>query len=247
MKFCGDSLNKKLKIALSIILALIIVFAGFLLWYSNDYARADSSANALLNGTDNVSVTEIDNGLFLDGPGNESALVFYPGAKIEYTAYLPMLMDLASGGVDCFLLEMPLNVAVLDTGEADSIIGNDDYAYDKWYVSGHSLGGWAAATYIAEHTDKANGLILLAAYSDKDLGNTPVLSIYGSQDKNLNKVTYDESKEFIDDNLTEIVIEGGNHAQFASYGVDPKDGKASISPEEQRRQTVNAILDFINN
>lgn len=240
-------MNKKLKIVLLIILALLIVSAGFLIWYSNDYARAESSAKALLNGTENVSVTEIDGGLFLDGPGNESALVFYPGAQIEYSSYLPLLMELSNDGVDCFLLEMPLNVAVFDTGAADSIIKNNDYTYDKWYVSGHSLGGWAAATYINDHPDKVDGLVLLAAYSDKDLGNIPVLSIYGSHDKNLNKVTYDESKGFIDDNLTEIVIEGGNHAQFASYGIDPKDGKASISPEEQRKQTEKAILDFINN
>ncbi len=245
--FCGDFLNRKLKIALCIVLALFIVSAGFLIWYSNDYARADANVNALLNGTDNVSVTKIDNGLFLDGPGNESALVFYPGAKIEYTSYLPLLMNLSNDGVDCFLLEMPLNVAVLDTDAAGSIMGNDDYSYDKWYVSGHSLGGWAAATYVNGNTNKVNGLILLAAYSDKDLGNIPVLSIYGSNDNNLNKVTYDESKGFIDDNLTEIVIEGGNHAQFASYGTDPKEGKATISPQEQRKQTEKAILDFINN
>ena len=170
-------MNKKLKIALLIILALLIVSAGFLIWYSNDYARADSNAKALLNGSENVSVTEIDGGLFLDGPGNESALVFYPGAQIEYTSYLPLLMNLSNDGVDCFLLEMPLNVAVFDTDAAGSIIENDNYAYDKWYVSGHSLGGWAGATYIHDHPDKVNGLILLAAYSDKDLGNTPVLSI----------------------------------------------------------------------
>ena len=239
-------MNRRLKIIVGILLALVIVISGFLLWYSNDYARADSSVNALLNGTENVSVTEIDNGLFLDGPGNETALIFYPGAKIEYTSYLPMLMDLSNDGVDCFLLEMPLNVAVLDTDAADSIIENNNYGYHKWYVGGHSLGGWAAAEYIKNHTDKVSGLILLAAYSDEDLGNVPVLSIYGSNDNNLNKVTYDESKGFIDDNLTEIVIEGGNHAQFASYGTDPKDGKASITPQEQRNQTVKAILDFIN-
>lgn len=239
-------MNRRLKIIVGILLVLIIIVSGFLLWYSNDYARADSSVNALLNGTENVSVSEIDNGLFLDGPGNESALIFYPGAKIEYTSYLPMLMELSNDGVDCFLLEMPLNVAVLDTDAADSIIENTDYGYDKWYVGGHSLGGWAAAEYIKNHTDKVNGLILLAAYSDDDLGDTPVLSIYGSNDKNLNKVTYDESKAFIDDNLTEVVIDGGNHAQFASYGTDPKDGKASISPEEQRKQTENAILNFVN-
>lgn len=239
-------MNKKLKIALCIIAALFIVSAGYLIWIANDYAHADSSVDALLNGTENVSVTKIDEGLFLDGPGNESALIFYPGAQIEYTSYLPLLMDLSNDGVDCFLLEMPLNIAVFDTGVAGSIIESNNYSYDKWYVSGHSLGGWAAAEYIANNPNKVDGLILLAAYSDDDLGDTPVLSIYGSNDKNLNRVTYDESKGYIDDNLTEYVIEGGNHAQYASYGIDPKDGKASISPEEQRKQTEEQILKFIN-
>lgn len=240
-------MNRKLKIALSVIILLVIVSAGYLIWYANDYSHADSSANALLNGTENVSVTDIDNKLFLDGPGNETALIFYPGAKIEYTAYLPLLMDLANDGVDCFLYEMPLNVAVLDSDAANSVMKDSDYDYDRIYVSGHSLGGWAAAKYVKNHKDNVDGLILLAAYSDEDLGNFPVLSIYGTNDKNLNRDTYDESKKFIDDNLTEVVIEGGNHAQFGSYGRDPKDGKASISPEEQRNQTVKAILDFINN
>lgn len=240
-------MNRKLKIALSVIILLVIVSAGYLIWYANDYSHADSDANALLNGTENVSVTDIDNKLFLDGPGNETALIFYPGAKIEYTAYLPLLMDLANDGVDCFLYEMPLNVAVLDTDAANSVMKDSDYDYDRIYVSGHSLGGWAAAKYVKNHQDNVDGLILLAAYSDEDLGNFPVLSIYGTNDKNLNRDTYDESKKFIDDNLTEVVIEGGNHAQFGSYGDDPKDGKASISPEEQRNQTVKAILDFINN
>ena len=240
-------MNKKLKIILGIILALIIVVAGYLVWYANDYAHAESSVNVLLNGTENVTVNRIDNGLFLDGPGNETALIFYPGAKIEYTSYLPMLMDLSNDGVDCFLVEMPLNLAVIGSNSADSIIANSNYTYDKWYISGHSLGGWAAAKYLKNHPNEFNGLILLAAYSDEDLGNTPVLSVYGTKDGNLNKVTYDESKGFIDGNLTEVVIDGGNHAQFASYGIDPKDGKATISPQEQKNQTEKAILDFINN
>ena len=215
-------MNKKLKIILGIILALIIVVAGYLVWYANDYAHTESSVNVLLNGTENVTVNRIDNGLFLDGPGNETALIFYPGAKIEYTSYLPMLMDLSNDGVDCFLVEMPLNLAVIGSNSADSIIANSNYTYDKWYISGHSLGGWAAAKYLKNHPNEFNGLILLAAYSDEDLGNTPVLSVYGTKDGNLNKVTCDESKGFIDGNLTEVVIDGGNHAQFASYGMIQK-------------------------
>ncbi len=247
MRFFSDCMNRKYKIIIGIILALVLIVSGYLVWYANDYARAELDATALLNGTDNVSVVKIDNGLFLDGPGNESALIFYPGAKIEYTSYLPLLMNLSNDGVDCFLVDMPLQLALLGKDSADSIIGDANYNYDKWYISGHSLGGWAASNYLKDHANKIDGLILLAAYSQDELGNMPVLSIYGSNDKNLNKATYDEYKGCIDGNLTEVVIDGGNHCQFASYGMDPKDGKASISPQEQRNQTKNAILDFINN
>ena len=95
------------------------------------------------------------------------------------------------------------------------------------------------------YKDEINGLILLASYPVDDLGNMPVLSIYGSNDKTLNKETYDESKSLMDNNLTEYVINGGNHAQFGSYGNQSGDGIATISPENQRDQTEKAILDFI--
>ena len=238
-------MNKKIKMALYIILALIIFIGCIGIWYVNNYSHADASANALLNGTENVSVEKVDNGLFLDGPGNDSALIFYPGAKIEYTSYLPLFMDLANDGVDCFIVEMPGNLAFLGGNSADSIIGNANYSYDGWYISGHSLGGVMASSYAVTHKDEINGLILLASYPVDDLGNMPVLSIYGSNDNTLNKETYDESKSLMDNNLTEYVINGGNHAQFGSYGIQSGDGVASISPENQREQTERAILDFI--
>ena len=240
-------MNRKVKIILGLLLVIVLILLGSVLWYANDYSHAEGSATALLNGTENVSVVKINNGLFLDGPGNESAVIFYPGAKIEYTSYLPLLMDLSNEGIDCFLVEMPLNLAILGADSADSIIDNGNYSYDKWYMSGHSLGGWAASSFISGHPNKVDGLILLAAYSQDDLGNLPVLSIYGSNDKNLNKATYDEYRYCIDGNLTEVLIDGGNHCQFASYGIDSKDGKATISPKEQINQTEKAILDFVNN
>ena len=239
-------MNKKLKIVLYVILALVIVIAGFCIWYVNDYNHADASVNAYLNGTDSVSVEKIDNGLFLDGPGNESALIFYPGAKIEYTAYLPLFTELANDGVDCFIVEMPFNLAVFGSNSADSIVNNNSFAYDKWYISGHSLGGVVASYYVINHSKDYDGLILLASYPAEDLNNVSVLSIYGSNDKVLNKETYDKSKDLMDYNLTEYVIEGGNHAQFASYGNQPGDGVASISSESQRNQTEKEILEFIN-
>ena len=238
-------MNKKIKIVLYIILALIILIVCLSVWYVNDYSHADASVNTYLNGTSNVSVEKVDNGLFLDGPGNDSALIFYPGAKIEYISYLPLFMELANDGVDCFIVEMPANLAFLGADSADSIIGSGKYSYDEWYISGHSLGGVAASSYAINHKDKISGLILLASYPVDDLGNMSVLSIYGSNDKTLNKETYDESKSLMDNNLTEYVINGGNHAQFGSYGNQSGDGVATISPENQRDQTEKAILDFI--
>ena len=239
-------MNKKLKIALYIILALVIIIAGFSIWYLTDYSHADASVNAYLNGTDNVTEEKIDNGLFLDGPGNESALIFYPGAKIEYTAYLPLFTELANDGVDCFIVEMPFNLAFFGLDSADSIVSNSNFTYDKWYISGHSLGGVVASYYVKNHSTDYDGLILLASYPAEDLNNVSVLSIYGSNDKVFNKETYDKSKGLMDYNLTEYVINGGNHAQFASYGNQAGDGVATISSENQRKQTEKEILEFIN-
>ena len=56
---------------------------------------------------------------------------------------------------------------------------------------------------------------------------------------------YNESKPLMD-NLTEFVIDGGNHEQFAYYGYQEGDGEAKITPENQQKQTVDKILEFIS-
>ncbi|MBR5502914.1 MAG: alpha/beta fold hydrolase [Methanobrevibacter sp.] len=239
-------MNKKLKIALYMLLALIIVIAGIGIWYVSDYSHASPDANALLNGSSDVSVNKVSNGLLLDGPGNDSAVIFYPGAKIEYTAYLPLLMNLSADGVDCFLVEMPFNLAFLGANSADEIIQNSSYNYSNWYISGHSLGGVMASNYAHNHFDNLKGVILLAAYPADSLENTSVLSVYGSNDNVLNKEAYEDSKQLMPDNFTEYVIKGGNHAQFASYGNQSGDGVATISDYEQKNETIEEILDFLN-
>ena len=141
---------------------------------------------------------------------------------------------------------MPFNLAFFGLDSADSIVSNSNFTYDKWYISGHSLGGVVASYYVKNHSTDYDGLILLASYPAEDLNNVSVLSIYGSNDKVFNKETYDKSKGLMDYNLTEYVINGGNHAQFASYGNQAGDGVATISSENQRKQTEKEILEFIN-
>ena len=231
-------MNKKIKIAIIIVFILIACFAIF---YVNDYYHADKIAIDSLNANDNVSAVKTSNGLLLDGPGNDTALIFYPGAKIEYTAYAPMFKDLSEKGIDCYLVEMPFNLAILGQNSADEIIGSGNYSH--YFISGHSLGGAMAASYV-NSTNKTDGLILFASYSTCKI-EKPVLSIYGSEDKVLNKEKYSDSINFIDDNLTELEIKGANHAQFAYYGNQSGDGVAKISASSQQKQSASAIMEFI--
>ena len=40
-------------------------------------------------------------------------------------------------------------------------------------------------------------------------------------------------------------VEGGNHAQFGSYGEQSGDGTATMSGSEQLKQAVDAIVNFV--
>ena len=231
-------MNKKIKIAIIIILLLIV---GFAIFYINDYYHAEKIATDCLNNNGDVSLIKTSNGILFDGPGNDTALIFYPGAKVEYTSYAPLFMNLSKQGIDSYLVEMPFNLAFLGQNSADEIIDAGNYSH--YFISGHSLGGAMAASYV-NSTNKTDGLILFAAYPTSEI-EKPVLSIYGNKDNVLNLEKYNESKQLMDDNLTEVVIDGANHAQFAYYGNQSGDGIANISAESQQKQSVNEILAFI--
>ena len=46
------------------------------------------------------------------------------------------------------------------------------------------------------------------------------------------------------DDYAELVIEGGNHAQFGDYGAQDGDGTPTITNEEQITRTADAIADL---
>ena len=144
----------------------------------------------------------------------EKGFIFYPGAKVEEKAYEPILNQIKEE-VCCILVKMPFHLAVLNPDAAKEVI-EDIPQIQKWYVGGHSLGGAMAAEFAA-YDKRVQGLILLAAYPTKELNDIPVLSLYGSEDGVLNMEKYTSSIGLASD-VTEILIEGGNHAQFGNYG-----------------------------
>ena len=223
-----------------ILIIILIIMLGFGI-YVSDYSHSDSTALSYINGSGNVSVTHESNGLFIDGKGNDTALIFYPGAKVEYSAYLPLMNQIAAQGVDVYLVQMPFNLAFFGQNSADDIIKNSNYSH--YIMSGHSLGGVAASGYASKHD--VDGLVLLAAYPSEEI-DKPTLSIYGSEDKVLNLKSYNDARPLIKANFTEHVINGGNHAQFGNYGLQKGDGNAGINSTLQQNETASEIINFIN-
>lgn len=83
-----------------------------------------------------------DNLVFIPEFGIEQAktgIIFYPGGKVEYTAYAPLMEACAREGILSVLIKMPGNLAVFVINAAEGI--QEQYqTVDKWYMAGHSLG-----------------------------------------------------------------------------------------------------------
>ena len=230
--------------AVVVVLAVIVIACTV---YVKDYYRADTDAVAAFTPIDNIEVQNPKDGMIVCVPENPRAgLIFYPGGKVEYTAYIPLMKALAAEGIQCALVEMPFNLAVLDVNAADGIQTLYPEIED-WYIGGHSLGGSMAASYLADHANGFDGLLLLGSYSTADLSDTDldVLSIYGSEDRVLNHEKYSEYMCNLPDDFEEYVIDGGCHAYFGMYGPQAGDGAPTISNEEQIAITVSAVKEWI--
>lgn len=207
------------------------------------YYHADPAVQQYLQDSGNVAVQRTVNGTLFDGPGKEKAMVFYPGAKVDSAAYAPMLSHLAARGIDVFLVRMPMHLAFLNPDAAAELMAA--YDYPQWILAGHSLGGVTAGRFAASHPEKVQGLVLLAAYPTQDIPQSmKLLSIYGTNDARMNKRAYAASKTHWPQDARELVLQGGNHAQFGYYGMQKYDGVATLSAPDQQQQTVDAIIEL---
>ena len=232
---------KRAAMAAAVLLAVLAVSSGI---YVNTYYHADASVGAFLVSDEQVRVEKTEYGWLLDGPSEENAMVFYPGAKVEETAYAPLLHRFAEEGMDVCLVKMPFRLAFLGIGKASDVMAQ--YDYENWYIGGHSLGGAMAAAYAARHGDALAGVVLCAAYPIGALDqHMTEICVYGSEDGVLDPKRLESSRAYAPETCFEHVIEGGNHAQFGNYGPQRGDGAATISAEEQQRAAADYIAGHI--
>ena len=119
-------------------------------------------------------------------------------------------------------------MAIFDVNAAEDVMAQFP-EIRHWYLAGHSMGGAMASQFAAGHRDQVDGLILLGAYLYGEYPSADTLTVYGSLNQSVeDKIDYTEHV---------VEIDGGNHAQFGSYGLQRGDPPAAITPQEQPSPT----------
>ncbi|RKT86910.1 Alpha/beta hydrolase family protein [Saccharopolyspora antimicrobica] len=196
-------------------------------------AREEMRSDAAVTVVDRA--TEIE--LIPSGQHRGTGLVFYPGARVDSRAYLPLLRPVAEAGYPVVVLKPPLGMAILHSGQGEQAFGRAQ----RWVAGGHSLGGPAAARLANSRPDQVRGLLLWASYPDVEVRDLDVTSIYGTRDGLSDPAAVRQAPLPADTEF--VAVPGAVHAHFGDYGPQSGDGQPTTSRADAQRQIVAATLD----
>lgn len=240
--------KKQLKwtgiIFVSLVILLLIVGAIFL--NQATYQAMDEVQHLV----DDKTVIKVDSGYLIEPDEVKANFVFYQGGLVETESYLPFVKALSEQGIRVFLPEFPLNLAILNTDQFQTLY--DEYPSDlPWWIGGHSLGGASAAIFLSEDPQNIAGLLLLGAYpsdsSDLSEANVSVISMHAENDEIMNKEAYERTQSLLPEDTHFVEIEGGNHSQFGHYGFQTGDGVSTISREQQQAEVIATLVKALSN
>ena len=241
------TIRRIILIVIAAVLVLSAVIVGMCLFNERPAVQAIA---AYQNAHRDTVINIADDGGVEILPQNGAAdagLIFYVGAQITPDAYIPLLARIAEQGYACFIPNLSFNMAALEPSAADDIVLAHP-EIKSWILAGHSMGGLTASGYADDHRDTVDGLILIAAYTNRDMRDAelPVLAVFGDTDGVMNKDLYDKRLAWNPADFEEHIIPGANHAGFGDYGKQPRDNDATIPAEEQQTKTAEIILDWLN-
>jgi len=167
-----------------------------------------------------------------------AGLVFHPGARVDYRAYVPLLRRVAAQGFLVVVVREPLNIALLSGDTA--ALRAEHPEVPEWAVGGHSLGGVAAARDVLADSS-VRGLVLWASYPVDDLSGRSGLSawsIHGERDGFTTPQDVADSRKLLPADTRFELVPGAVHAFFGDYGEQPGDGVPTASRAEAQEKIV---------
>lgn len=230
-------------VAGSVLMFALIVFIA---WGMTPLGPTDEALAAMES---DAEVTVQDNGNFIVFTPTANTpitgFILYPGGHVDYRSYAPIAREIAGRGYLVSIVEMPLSLAVFGVDKADDVIAAyPDMRY--WVIGGHSLGGSMAASYAKNNPGEVQGVVFWASYpaESDDLSGTDLkgLTTYGSNDLVLDMDPFNATLPLLPPGTIVQVIQGGNHARFGNYGMQPGDGTATISAADQQLQAADLTV-----
>jgi predicted esterase len=237
------------RLTLTLVALIVLAVAGFILWASSPAALQAEAQNVLV-GDDALTVVQDAWLAFIpEGAPPTVGVIFYPGGRVAANAYAPIVRAVSeTTGALGVITPMPLNLAVFNPEAADAV----QAAYPevtRWIIAGHSLGGAMAARYAHDNADRVAGVVLLAAYPEESKSlaalTVPVVSISASEDRLATPDDIAATRPLLPTEADVIVIEGGNHAYFGSYGEQSGDGTATVTRDAQQAIVIDAMAALV--
>ncbi|HAC16046.1 MAG TPA: hypothetical protein DCE78_08905 [Bacteroidetes bacterium] len=240
--------KKRKYIRLGLGIFWLVVFSW--LFYNLQARNLESS---VMESNNKVLVQNLPNAILftpvVDTMG--SALIFYPGALVDPTAYTPMAKTIAEIGFKTIIIKLPYRLALFESQE-DEVFQktleyiNSDSLNRNWVLGGHSRGGKIATIFTLNHSNAINGLLLVGTSHPRELNlsdlTIDVTKIYGSNDGLASEEEVNQFAVNLPADVHLVKITGGNHQQFANYGYQLGGGTADITRQKQQEIMIDAII-----
>ncbi len=203
------------------------------------------------SGSTAAAVTVEDHGgsvihVHSQGPARV-VLILYPGGLVRPQAYEWLGRALAADGVDTWVPEMPVDLAVLAKDRADALLPVLPQGVPV-VLAGHSLGGAMAADYASRHADRLAGLVLLGAYPAEDVrvqAAWSALSLAAEHDGLASRAKVQAGLGRLPAGSRLVTVPGAVHAFFGRYGPQAGDGLSTVSRAEAEAGIVAAVRAYL--
>lgn len=210
---------------------------------------------ALLESDERTQVENVD-GVLAFVPRVVTAargLVFLVGGGVAPEAYAPLLRPLADAGHPIFVVGLPYRLAPLENHKTQAVARArallDSPRAPSWVLAGHSLGAALACRLVASPPERLAHVVLIATSHPKRIdlsrADVPMTKITASRDGVASPSMIDATRALLPASTRWVVVEGGNHSQFAHYGRQLFDGSATIGREAQQAVARAALLDAL--
>ena len=183
----------------------------------------------------------------------ESRLILVPGCPVETAAYAPLARRLAVRGFSAFVVNVPYRCApyapqIATLRERIATVIRTCPSCE-WTIVGHSRGAAHALDIASAMPDRIAGLVLLGSTHPREKNfsrlRIPVMKVLATNDGVAPRSASEANRRLLPPSVRWEVVDGGNHSQFAYYGFQLFDGRATISRQEQHVRVVQAIASFL--